>query len=240
MNEIEKPYVMKKNFTTFGRDVDSKPVVKVHQLVPLYGKKGGPNGKVLINGSFQVDKNDIIHITEESAIKIIEVWESSGILSPVVNSNVNTKCVREDNGKPKATYPGTLGFQRPLFTFRMKNPDGGFQAYTCPECGKVHIGKTTDPVDLGNEKIHINTRLRLFSTSELMNAVEDQEIWRQVGNTEGYPWERFNNATKVIYTDYMEPLNGEGFSSWSASYNSVCHELAKRVIGSRRNIEHLL
>jgi len=134
-------YIRKNNFVTFGREDDSKPVIKVISLKEMTGKKGGFRS-YLVNEIYQILPKDITVIDEEEARRIIGVWEDSGNISPIFNETENTKCFREDNGKPKVTYHGRKGWQKPLFNFRMKNPLGGFQAYKCPECGKVHIGKT--------------------------------------------------------------------------------------------------
>jgi hypothetical protein len=139
-------YILKKNYNTFGRDTDSTPVLKIDRISALLGKKGF--SKWLINKEYQMNPSDFDVISEDEAMRIMAIWEESSNLSPVSNDNVNTKCVREDNGKAKVTYSGRLGWRGPLFIFKMKNPDGGFQAYTCPECGQTHIGKTIENVNL--------------------------------------------------------------------------------------------
>lgn len=218
-------YIVKTNYNTFGRDEDSKPVVKITRITPMLGKKGGFS-KWQINGAYQMHPDDFDIIEESEAMRILGIWEDSATISPVSNDNVNTKCIREDNGMPKVTYHGRLGWRKPLFMFRMKHPDGGFQAYTCPECGKVHIGKT---VDAPTERVHINEMLASFSTRELVDSVEDQLLWEKEGSEKGFPWNRFQGASKKLYDNYMMPLEGEGFTAWSASYNMVCRELAKRI-----------
>ena len=145
-------YIIKTNYNTFGRDADSSPVVKIDRIAPLLGKKGGFS-KWLINKEYQMNPSDFDIISEDEAARIMGIWEESSHLSPVSNDNANTKCVREDNGNQKATYPGRLGWRRPLFIFKMKNPDGGFQAYKCPECGKAHIGKTISVENVDTESI---------------------------------------------------------------------------------------
>jgi hypothetical protein len=218
-------YIMKTNYNTFGRDEDAKPVVKITRVTPMLGKKGGFS-KWQINGAYQMDPNDFDIIEESEAMRIMGIWEDSSTLSPVSNDNINTKCIREDNGKAKATYPGRLGWRRPLFMFKMKNPDGGFQAYTCPECGKVHIGKT---IEVSTEKVHINEALKSFSFEDLLLSVEEQLDWQKEGNSNGYPWEKYQGPARKLYENYIKPLEGEGFTAWFASYNLVCKELAERV-----------
>ena len=218
-------YIMKNNFGTFGRDEDSVPVIKVLTLGSMLGRKGGFS-KWLVNRTYQILPEDITIISEEEAMRIMSIWRDSANVSTVVNENLNTKCVREDTGKPKVTYQGKIGWRRPLFTFRMKQPDGGFQAYECPECGRVHIGKT-----LENKKFelqHISDTLNGFSDEELIESVGDYLQWQKEGNSEGYPWERFKGATSILYDNYVKPLDGEGISAWGSAYNLVCRELARR------------
>lgn len=219
-------YIRKNNFVTFGREDDSKPVIKVISLSEMTGKNGGFRS-YLVNGIYQVSPKDITIIDEEEARRIIGVWEDSGNISPIFNETENTKCFREDNGKPKVTYHGRKGWQKPLFNFRMKNPLGGFQAYKCPECGKVHIGKTN--IEENSEKLkHISVTLSEFTNSQLMEAAGNQIEWQKKGNSDGYPWEILQDATRIIYENYIKPLSGEGFSSWSGSYDLICREIVKR------------
>ena len=140
-------YVAKKSYNTFGRESDSTPVIKLDRVTYLLGKKGGFRQWVF-NKTYQMKPDDFEIIDELEAVRILEIWEDSSKISDVSNDKINTKCIREDNGQPKFTYPGRLGWRRPLFLFKMKNPDGGFQAYECPECGKVHIGKTIENVNI--------------------------------------------------------------------------------------------
>jgi hypothetical protein len=219
-------YIRKKNLGTFGRDHDSRPVISVTSLKELLGKKGGFS-KWLINSEYQLEPSDIVVIDEDEARRIIGIWNDSGIISPVINETINTKCVREDNGKPKATYPGRNGWQRPLFLFKMKNPSGGFQAYECPECGKVHIGKSME-ADNADKVKHISVTISEFTNSQLIESVGNFLLYQKEGNTNGYPWERFPDATRTIYDLYTSPLEGEGFSSWSSAYHIICMEIAKR------------
>jgi hypothetical protein len=218
--------IMKNNFGTFGRDEDSAPVIKVWSLGAMLGKKGGFS-KWLVNGTYQVLPQDITILDETEAWRVMSIWTDSANVSPVVNENINTKCVREDTGKPKVTYHGKTGWQRPLFTFRMKHPDGGFQAYECPECGRVHIGKTLEHKKF--ELPHISVTLSEFENKELLKSVGDFLKWQKEGNSEGYPWERFEGATKILYDNYVKPLEGEGFSAWGSAYNLVSRELSRRL-----------
>ena len=140
-------YVIKNSYNVFGRESDSTPVLKLDRITHLLGRKGGFS-KWVFNKTYQMKPNDFRIIDEKEALRILKIWEDSLSLSPVANDKVNTKCIREDNGQPKVTYTGRLGWRKPLFMFKMKNPDGGFQAYECPECGKVHIGKTIENVNI--------------------------------------------------------------------------------------------
>lgn len=219
-------YIRKNNLVTFGREEDSKPVIKVISLKEMTGKKGGFRS-YLVNGIYQVLPKDITIIDEEEARRIMSIWEDSANISPIINETENTKCFREDNGMPKVTYHGKKGWQRPLFNFRMKNPLGGFQAYICPECGKVHIGKTNTEENSGGLK-HISVTISEFTNSQLIESVGNYLKWQKTGNSDGYPWETLQDATRIIYENYIKSLNGEGFSSWSGAYAIICQEIAKR------------
>lgn len=226
-------YIMKNNFGTFGSDEDSVPVIKVGSLGVMLGKKGGFS-KWLVNGAYQVLPQDITILNETEACRVMSIWRDSANVSPIVNENLNTKCVREDTGKPKVTYHGKAGWRKPLFTFRMKQPDGGFEAYECPECGRVHIGKTLEHKKL--ETPHISLTLSEFGNEELLKSVGDFLKWQKEGNSEGYPWERFEGATKILYDNYVKPLEGEGFSAWGSAYNLVSRELSKRLFYGSQEI----
>jgi hypothetical protein len=217
-------YIRKRSFNTFGTETDSKPVIKISSLSTILGSKGGFS-RWLINGVYQMLPSDFIIISEDEAIRIMGIWEDSAEISPVANVTLNTKCIREDNGKPKVTYHGKAGWRKPLFNFRMKNPNGGFQAYKCPECGKIHIGKT---MEIPGEVKHISQTLLEFTNDQLMDSVGDYMKWQKEGNEKGYPWERFKGATCILYENYIKPLESEGFSAWLASYNLICRELARR------------
>ena len=159
MNEIKNlptilpkvgDYVVKNNYNTFGREYDSTPVLKLNRITHMLGRKGGFSHWVF-NKSYRMKPDDFKIIDEIEANRILRIWEDSINLSPVTNDNVNTKCVREDNGNPKVTYNGTHGWRKPLFSFRIKSPNGGYQAYECPECGNVHIGKSIIKDELQDE-----------------------------------------------------------------------------------------
>lgn len=78
------------------------------------------------------------------------------------------------------------------------------------------------------ETQHISVTLSEFTDKDLMDSVGDFLQWQKEGNEEGYPWERFNGATRILYDIYVRPLEDEDFSAWSASYNLVCREIARR------------
>lgn len=84
-------------------------------------------------------------ITQEEAERLNKVWLESQLISEVDPKSVRTH-LRED-GREKVSYEIEGGkWQVPLYSLKIKYPDKKFQAYVCPECGKVHIGKILENV----------------------------------------------------------------------------------------------
>lgn len=137
----EGDWVRKKNYVPFGKGKDRCPVVKIVSKQPKFSRKGNLRS-FFVNGTYELDATNTLVISEEEAKEMLSLWEDCLVISPVIDDGKpDFKCVREDNGKQKIAYHGTT-YRYPLFNFRMKKPEGAFQAYRCNVCGKVHIGKT--------------------------------------------------------------------------------------------------
>ena len=125
---------------------------------------GAPKTGSLRAGDYIIKNNFVTFGRNEHSVPVIKVLTLGSVLGRkggfskwIVNMTYQILpgdiTIIEDTGKPKVTYHGKIGWQRPLFTFRMKHPDGGFQAYECPECGRVHIGKTLEDKKLDSQHI---------------------------------------------------------------------------------------
>ncbi len=223
MEIVKGNYLVKNNFTLFGGS--HLPVIKVETVVDCLGKKGGPTGNLKINGASIVPKGKVSIVSEEEAIRILAIWDDCKNLSELSDENFNNKCSRDDNGQPKATYVGECGWRTPLFVFRMKNPDGGFQAYTCPICSQVHIGKSFN--ELKVEKKNLKDFMRFVSNDDLFNASKNYFNWKEDENPK--PWETYDDLTTKISKEYRIFLSGDGIVNWKESFKYVAVEIARRI-----------
>jgi hypothetical protein len=238
-------YIRKRSFNTFGTETDSKPVIKISSLSTLLGSKGGFS-RWIINGVYHMLPSDFIIISEDEAIRIMGIWENSAEISPVANDTLNTKCIREDNGKPKVTYHGKAGWRKPLFNFRMKNPHGGFQAYKCPECGKIHIGKT---MEIPGGVKHISQTLLEFTNDQLMESGSTPPIKAVITRDnrpdlgEGYGIDAVEGISKILRNEIAsnfiiseETLKKSGWVEWKNPYTNkntwATHRIVHGVFGT--------
>jgi hypothetical protein len=124
--------LLKRSRTRFGQ---AGPTLTVRS-VEAFG-----DGRYRINGKYVFRPEDVEIITEEEALNAELVWEDSGKISTSLKPDLNSSCFREDNGNPKQKFPED-GFQSVLFQARMRNPEGGYEAYRCKHCSHIHIGKS--------------------------------------------------------------------------------------------------
>lgn len=110
---------------------------------PVFTVKGiekFANGKYRFSGRYVFDEKDLIKITEEESERLRAIWEDSARIRETLRREISVSCYREDNGEPKMKFTDTR-FQSILYTYRMRNPEGEYEAYRCEHCGFVHIGK---------------------------------------------------------------------------------------------------
>jgi hypothetical protein len=97
-------------------------------------------GKYLLNGLYVIDQEKLTVIDEAEQLRIEETWKNLEI-SEVLKPDLNTSCIREDNGEAKVKFSEN-SYKKALFKFRIRNPEGNYEAYKCAQCGSIHIGKT--------------------------------------------------------------------------------------------------
>jgi hypothetical protein len=135
MEIVKGDYIRKKNYDLFGRKV----VLEVNSIKQSKTKKGVIF--FLINGRKWVETAHIEKSSKEESENLQNLFESCKITESL-RPNLNTSCIREDNGQPKNKIYSERAILRILFMRRMKNPEGGFEAYKCAHCGAFHLGKT--------------------------------------------------------------------------------------------------
>jgi hypothetical protein len=126
--------IIKKSFTIFN--TDQSPVLTIKKIKPW------SEGQYMINGTYVILQKNVEVVNQAEADQIVEIWKSSQQLSELLKDDFNGSCVREDNGEKKQTY-SIKQFPHVLFSWKMKRPNEGFEAYTCAHCNEIHIGKTS-------------------------------------------------------------------------------------------------
>ena len=83
--------------------------------------------------------------------------------------------IREATGEPKVAYENAASAIRALDDMRRRYPDSYFEAYKCPICGKLHIGKTTpeqrQEIDAARAEI-INASVKTSSKKDKTSSLE--------------------------------------------------------------------
>lgn len=118
----------RKNFTSFA----GHPTVKVQTADIL------KTGQLRINGRFTVEHDQVIVLSEEESQRILDIWDDCRIKDHVKVEG-RMPCARSD-GQPKAAI-GEDDVRPKLFEIRMRRDDLSFEAYRCPDCGRIHIGR---------------------------------------------------------------------------------------------------
>jgi hypothetical protein len=120
--------IRKRNFTSFA----GEPYMTVDHV------ETWSSGQYRVNGRFIIHPDNIVTLTEQESNSLREIWEDC-TLKEHVHVEGRTPCSRADGESKTEVTPGNL--QAKLFEIRMKRADMSFQAYTCPDCGKIHIGR---------------------------------------------------------------------------------------------------
>jgi hypothetical protein len=128
MDVVSGSILRRKNFTSFA----GTPTVKVQTVENL------KTGQLRINGRFVVEPGQVITLSEEESKRILRIWEDCRIKEHVqVDGRV--PCARSD-GQAKASIAED-DVRAKLFEIRMRRDDLSFEAYRCPDCGQIHIGR---------------------------------------------------------------------------------------------------
>lgn len=135
-------FIMKKNFTLFGSRVNKSAMLEIKKVQrhPKWQNHALNRGGVLLNGVFELLQDSVEVITAEKAQEIQAIYEDFKI-SESTKPELNTSCVREDNGKQKEALSESSA-RRVLYRYKMLNPSGGYEIYRCSHCKELHLGKT--------------------------------------------------------------------------------------------------
>jgi hypothetical protein len=118
----------KRNFTPFA----GEPYVTVDRAEPLN------DGRYRINGRFDVHPDNLIALSEEESNSLRRIWDDC-LIRGHVHVEGRVPCSRADGG-PKKPVP-EKDVRAKLFEIRMRRGDLSFQAYVCPDCDGIHIGR---------------------------------------------------------------------------------------------------
>lgn len=130
-------WVRKKNFDFFKNFYISGKAEYVPALF-ITTIKSCHSGKVTINGE-AYDLENLVEITEEEANKLCREYLEMKLSEPNPFDLTNTHIRRDTNEPKKGQTKGAA--LRLVFTYNHKNPEANLQAYNCPECGEVHVGR---------------------------------------------------------------------------------------------------
>jgi len=127
-------HVRKKNNTLFN---NRTPIYLIENITPLKQRFAV---RLRFNGTQTVDTNinSIEIISHDRASELLAIFIDSHILAECDN---NSPHFRKDTGAEKVSI-SEEHFPRVLYKKRVENPEGNFQAYKCPVCNGIHIGKS--------------------------------------------------------------------------------------------------
>ncbi len=125
-------YVRKKNWTFFhGSDV---PAMKVHSI-----RKSPEAGSYYIN-KYQLYEEHLVKLTEDEATAINREFNDLSLAKVLLKNSQHTTCVRESTGTNKKVWTEKEAL-RYVFTYNKTNPGKEMNAYRCPHCNEIHVGK---------------------------------------------------------------------------------------------------
>lgn len=130
-------WVRKKNFDFFKNFYISGKAEYVPALF-ITTIKSCHSGKVTINGE-AYDLDNLVEITEAEAHKLCREY-SEMKLSETNPFDLTNTHIRRDTNEPKKGQSKSNAL-RLVFTYNHRNPEANLQAYNCPECGEVHVGR---------------------------------------------------------------------------------------------------
>lgn len=122
--------LIKKNHLPFGRETEfiAITVNKIDYWTNSY----------VINELYKVTPESVNKITYEEKLKLQEEWDSIGISEYIDNGN--DPCIRLETGNSKELLP-ERHIKGAVFRFRHKYNNPAYEAYRCPKCGNLHLGK---------------------------------------------------------------------------------------------------
>lgn len=121
----------KTNFLPFGKG-NRKVMTITIETIDWWGID------YVINKLYHVMPNTVIQVTEEEAINIQAEYDSIEIAE--YNDTANNPCVRLETSKAKHIVPESH-FKDLVYSYRHKYNNPAYEAYKCPRCGELHIGK---------------------------------------------------------------------------------------------------
>lgn len=133
--------IRKRNFTSFA----GKPYILVETV------QTWSSGSYMVNGRFIIHPDNVIVLTREEADQADLIWNDC-TLKEHVHVEGRVPCSRADGESKKEVAPEHV--QAKLYEIRMRRGDLSFQAYTCPDCKRIHIGRNPYvPKDTINKSI---------------------------------------------------------------------------------------
>jgi hypothetical protein len=92
------------------------------------------------HGNIRIQISHLDHfeiISDEIASNLVRLFEESSLLSPELGSKTH---FREDGVTEKVKFEPEK-FQMALYRLKIQFPEFHCEAYECPTCGSIHLGK---------------------------------------------------------------------------------------------------
>ena len=86
---------------------------------------------------------EIIQIDEKDAILLNALWEESQKLVKWDKNMEGNPHISSHSGQPKVQFKQS-NFSKSLYSMRLKNPSEVYNAYECPVCNTIHIGRVKE------------------------------------------------------------------------------------------------
>lgn len=115
------------------------PFSGTYPYIMVESHRSWANGFLLINEQYHLNPEHVVQISAAEAMEIDRIWSSCTLTEHVPVPGRNP-CLRDDLQTSKQVL-AEPAVQAKLFELRMKNKNSQFQAYRCPECQQIHIGK---------------------------------------------------------------------------------------------------
>ena len=138
-------YIHKNNWQMF------KTLTPVMMINSIKNYQPETNSVYINSCYFELDK--ITVISAEQAGLIIDKFLNTKVADVILKNSPETTCSRQDNGKKKKKWDKQAALDH-VFQQNMLRPDKPMDAYVCPHCNEIHVGKipSQKTIEIYNQK----------------------------------------------------------------------------------------